>query len=149
MEDLSLHILDVVENSIAAGASKIEIKITEDQATDLLVIEIKDDGRGMDKETLAKVLDPFYTTRTTRRVGMGLSLLAQASEECNGKFEINSKIGEGTEIKASFKYSHIDRKPMGDLKSTFIILITSYPEVNFVYAHQDDDGCNILDSNDL
>ncbi len=149
MEDLSLHILDVVENSIVAGASKIEIKITEDQSADLLLIEIKDDGRGMNKEILDKVLDPFYTTRTTRKVGMGLSLLAQAAEESNGNFEIDSKVGEGTEIKASFQYSHIDRKPIGDLKSTFIILITSYPEVNFVYAHQDDDGCNILDSNDL
>ena len=72
---------------------------------------------------------------------MGLSLLAQAAKESNGSFEINSKVGKGTEIKAIFQYSHIDRKPMGDLKSTFIILITSYPEVNFVYAHQDDDGC--------
>ena len=149
MEDLSLHILDVVENSIAAGASKIEIKITEDQASDLLVIEIKDDGRGMDKETLDQVLDPFYTTRTTRRVGMGLSLLAQSAEESNGKFKIVSEVGKGTELKATFQYSHIDRKPMGDLKTTFITLLMSYPEINFIYIHKDDEGIDTLDSNDI
>jgi signal transduction histidine kinase len=149
MEELSLHILDVVENSIAADASKIQIYISEDMENDLLVIEIKDDGRGMDSKTLKKVLDPFYTTRTTRRVGMGLSLLAQSAEESNGRFDIKSEVGIGTEIKAIFQYSHIDRKPMGDLKSTFIALLTSYPEINFIYTHIDEDGTFILDSNDL
>ncbi|MBU4486045.1 MAG: ATP-binding protein [Candidatus Delongbacteria bacterium] len=149
MEDLSLHILDVVENSIEAGASKIEIKIIEDKSRDLLEIEIKDNGRGMSEETLSKVLDPFYTTRTTRRVGMGLSLLVQAAKDSNGNFEINSSVGVGTEVKASFQYSHIDRKPIGDLKSTFIILITSYPEINFIYIHQDEEGIDTLDSNKI
>ncbi len=149
MEDLSLHILDVVENSVAAGASKVEILIDENISENLLVIEIKDDGRGMSEEILKKVLDPFYTTRTTRRVGMGLSLLAQASEESNGEFNIDSKVGEGTKVKATFQYDHIDRKPMGDLKSTFIALLTSYPEINFVYIHKDAEGTDILDSNDL
>lgn len=149
MEDLSLHILDVVENSIAAGASKIEISIVEDVAENILLVEIKDDGRGMSSEILKKVLDPFYTTRTTRRVGMGLSLLSQSAEESNGKFEITSEEGAGTEIKATFQYDHIDRKPMGDLKSTFIALLTSYPDVNFVYKHIDEEGEFFLDSNDL
>ena len=94
MEDLSLHILDVVENSIEANASKITIKIIEQKSKDLLVIEINDNGRGMNKKIINKVLDPFYTTRTTRKVGLGLSLLAQASRESNGNFEINSKIGD-------------------------------------------------------
>jgi K+-sensing histidine kinase KdpD len=149
MEDLSLHILDVVENSIEAAASKIEIRITEVKSRDLLVIEIKDNGRGMSEETLSKVLDPFYTTRTTRRVGMGLSLLSQAAKESNGSFEISSVIGEGTEVKASFQYSHIDRKPMGDIKSTLISLMISYPEINIIFVHQDDDGTDTLDSNQL
>lgn len=149
MEDLSLHILDVVENSIAAGASKIEILITEDQAENLLVVEINDNGRGMSQEILDKVLDPFYTTRTTRRVGMGLSLLAQSAEESNGKFEISSKEGSGTAVKATFQYDHIDRKPLGDLKSTFIALLTSYPDINFVYSHTDEEGEFVLDTNDL
>jgi len=149
MEDLSLHILDVAENSIQASATKIEIMITEDKSKDLLVIRIKDNGRGMSEETLCKVLDPFYTTRTTRRVGMGLSLLSQAAKESNGSFEINSVIGEGTEVKASFQYSHIDRKPMGDIKSTLISLMISYPEINIIFVHQDEDGTDIIDSNQL
>lgn len=149
MEDLSLHILDVAENSIQASATKIEIMITEDKSKDLLVIEIKDNGRGMSEETLCKVLDPFYTTRTTRRVGMGLSLLSQAAKESNGSFEINSVIGEGTEVKASFQYSHIDRKPMGDIKSTLISLMISYPEINIIFVHQDEDGTDTLDSSQL
>ncbi|HHE38370.1 MAG TPA: ATP-binding protein, partial [Candidatus Cloacimonetes bacterium] len=122
MEDLSLHILDVVENSITANASKIIIKIREEKEKDLLVIEIKDNGKGMNEETVKKVLDPFYTTRTTRRVGLGLSLLQQAAKESNGDFEINSKPGVGTEIKASFQDSHIDRKPIGDMNSTIVTL---------------------------
>lgn len=149
MEDLSLHILDVVENSIEANASKIEIKIFEKEKKDLLVVEIKDNGRGMNKETINKVLDPFYTTRTTRRVGMGLSLLAQSSKESNGNFEINSEIGIGTNVKATFQYSHIDRKPIGDMKNTLITLMISHPEINFVYEHQDEKESFTLDSNKL
>jgi K+-sensing histidine kinase KdpD len=149
MEDLSLHILDVVENSIEANASKIEIKIVEKKKKDLLAIEIKDNGKGMNKETIKKVLDPFYTTRTTRRVGMGLSLLAQAARESNGNFEINSKVGVGTEVKANFQYSHIDRKPIGDMKNTLITLMVSHPEINFVYEHQDEEENYVLDSNEI
>jgi K+-sensing histidine kinase KdpD len=149
MEDLSLHILDVVENSIEADASKIEIKIMEKKNKDLLTVEIKDNGRGMNKETVNKVLDPFYTTRTTRRVGMGLSLLAQATRDSNGDFEINSKVGRGTEVKATFQYSHIDRKPIGDMKNTLITLMVSYPEINFIYEHQDEGGNYILDSKEI
>ena len=149
MEDLSLHILDVVENSIEANASKIEIKIVENKNNDLFAIEIKDNGNGMNEKTINKVLDPFYTTRTTRRVGMGLSLLAQAAKESNGTFEINSKVNLGTEIKASFQNSHIDRKPIGDMKNTLITLMISHPEINFVYEYQDDNENFILDSEEI
>ncbi len=149
MEDLSLHILDVVENSIEANASKIRIKIIEEKSKDLLAIEIKDNGRGMNTETINKVLDPFYTTRTTRKVGMGLSLLAQAAEESNGNFEINSKVGEGTEVKATFQYSHIDRKPIGNMNDTIVTLIISHPEINFIYEYQNEKENYILDSNEI
>ncbi|MBC8415214.1 MAG: ATP-binding protein [Candidatus Cloacimonetes bacterium] len=149
MEDLSLHILDVVENSIEANASKIKIKIIEEKSKDLLVIEIKDNGRGMNKETINKVLDPFYTTRTTRKVGLGLSLLAQAAKESNGDFEINSKPGVGTEVKASFQYSHIDRKPIGNMNDTIVTLIISHPEINFIYEYQDEEENYILDSKEI
>jgi len=149
MEDLSLHILDVVENSIEANASKIVIKIIEEKSKDSLVIEIKDNGRGMNRETINKVLDPFYTTRTTRKVGMGLSLLAQAARESNGDFEIYSKVGEGTEVKATFQYSHIDRKPIGNMNDTIVTLIISHPEINFIYEYQNEKENYILDSKEI
>ena len=136
MEDLSLHILDIAENSISASAKRIEIRIDEDQTNDLLTIEIKDDGKGMDKQTLQKVLDPFFTTRTTRRVGLGLSLLAQATRESNGKIELDSKPGGGTKIKASFRFSHLDRKPMGDIDETLRTLVIGHPEIDFLYEHK-------------
>ncbi|MCK4307443.1 sensor histidine kinase [candidate division WOR-3 bacterium] len=136
MEDLSLHILDIVENSIGAKASRIKIKVNEDMKRNLLTIEIKDNGEGMDKETIKKVLDPFYTTRTTRRVGLGLSLLAQATKESEGNIKIKSIIGKGTSVKAIFQYNHIDRKPLGDIEKTLTTLIVGNPEINFIYEHR-------------
>ncbi|MHC4243943.1 MAG: ATP-binding protein, partial [Planctomycetota bacterium] len=108
MEDLSLHILDIAENSINGSARTIEIIIDEDRDKDLLTIEIKDDGKGMDQKTLKKALDPFFTTRKTRRVGLGLSFLAQAAEESGGKIELKSIPDEGTTVRATFRLSHPD-----------------------------------------
>ena len=139
MEDLSLHILDVAENSIIAGAKNIEILIDENSEKDLLTIEIIDDGSGMDKEMTEKITDPFVTTRTTRRVGLGIPLLKESAEDTNGKLEIMSEKGLGTKIKATFQYSHIDRKPLGDIKETLISLIIGNPEINFKYIHKHND----------
>ncbi len=131
-----MHILDIAENSISASAKRIEIRIDEDQTKDLLTIEIKDDGKGMDEQTLQKVLDPFYTTRTTRRVGLGLSLLAQATRESDGTIELDSKPGIGTTIKANFRFSHLDRKPMGDIDETIRTLVVGHPGIDFLYEHK-------------
>lgn len=136
MEDLSLHILDIAENSISASAKRIEIRIDEDETNDLLTIEIKDDGKGMDEQSLQKVLDPFFTTRTTRRVGLGLSLLAQAARETDGTIELDSKNGEGTTVKASFRFSHPDRKPMGDIDETLRTLVVGHSGIDFLYEHK-------------
>jgi K+-sensing histidine kinase KdpD len=136
LEDLSLHILDIAENSIAANASRIEIKVIEDVKNDSLTIEITDNGKGMDEETVKHVLDPFFTTRTTRRVGLGLPFLAQAARESGGDIEIKSSPGRGTKVKATFQYSHIDRKPLGDLEGTLTTLIAGNPRIDFVYEHQ-------------
>ena len=136
MEDLSLHILDIVENSIIAKASTIRIKVVEDMEKDLLTIEIRDNGQGMDEETVKKVLDPFFTTRTTRKVGLGLSLLGQAARESGGNIEIESEPGRGTRVEATFGYSHIDRKPLGNMEATLTTLIVGNPEVDFIYEHK-------------
>jgi len=136
MEDLSLHILDIVENSVAAQAGKIEIRITEDKKKDLISVEVIDNGIGMDKETVKKVLDPFYTSKTVRRFGLGLPLLSEAAKAANGRFSIKSKIKEGTKIKADFQYSHIDRQPLGDIGQTIITLVMGNPEIDLIYVHK-------------
>lgn len=136
MEDLSLHLLDIVENSIAAQAKNIRILIREDRTNDLFSLEIIDDGRGMDRDSLNKALDPFFTTKTTRRFGFGLSLLAQAAEDANGRFSIESAPGQGTGIRAVFQASHIDMKPLGDIPQTMVTLIMGNPLVHFYYSHK-------------
>lgn len=146
MEDLSLHILDIVENSIRAHAKKIEIRIIEEKKKDLLTIEINDDGKGMDEKTLKDVLDPFFTTKNTRKVGLGLSLLAQSAEESGGSIKIESKPGQGTKVKATFGYSHIDRKPLGDVHESLKVLITANPDIDFIYEYQKDNANYHLDT---
>lgn len=136
MEDLSLHILDIVENSIRAKASRIMIKVMEDIEKDFLTIEIRDNGQGIDEETIKKVLDPFFTTKTTRKVGLGLPLLSQAARESGGDVQIESEVGRGTRVKATFGYSHIDRKPLGNMEATLRALIAGNPEIDFIYEHK-------------
>ncbi len=146
MEDLSLHILDVAENCITANASRIEIKITEDIEQNLLIVEINDNGTGMSKKLLKNATDPFHTTRTTRKVGLGIPLLAQSAKEGNGAINVKSEIGKGTSIKATFQHDHIDRKPLGDIEQTIIILIMSNPEIDFLFEHKKNDALYILDT---
>jgi signal transduction histidine kinase len=135
MEDLSLHILDIAENSVAAKADKIEIRISEDKEKDLLSVEVTDNGEGMDKETLEKALDPFYTSKTVRRFGFGLSILSEAAKAANGHLSVQSQKGKGTRIKADFQHSHIDRQPLGDIGQTIITLIVGNPEIDFIFEH--------------
>lgn len=146
MEDLSLHILDIAENSVSAGATKVEIVITEDVENDLLTVEINDNGKGMDEETLRKVYDPFFTTKTTRRVGLGIPLLAAAAREAGGNIEVNSKKGCGTGIRATFKFSHIDRKPLGNIQETLKTLIIAYPDVDFVFEYRSGNNVTRFDT---
>ena len=115
MRELSLNVLDIAQNSIAAGASLTEITVEEDTAADRVVIIVKDDGRGMTPEQVRRVSDPFYTTRTTRKVGMGIPLFRMAAEMAGGGLTIDSTPGVGTTVTASFVRSHIDRMPLGDM----------------------------------
>ncbi|MDH5466758.1 MAG: ATP-binding protein [Candidatus Aminicenantes bacterium] len=146
MEDLSLHILDIAENSIAANADTIEITISEDERKDSLSIEIKDNGMGMDEKKVKKALDPFYTTKTTRRFGLGLPLLSESAKAASGNLTIKSRPGEGTQIKADFQYSHIDRKPLGDMSQTILTLVMGNPEIDFVYTHNKNSQTYCLDT---
>jgi anti-sigma regulatory factor (Ser/Thr protein kinase) len=140
MEDLSLHVLDIAENSIAAGASHVEIRVRESRREDRLSIEIFDDGRGMSADILQKTTDPFFTTRSTRRVGLGLSLFEQAAKRAGGEFKIASCPGAGTKVTGVFQYSHVDRQPLGDMDQTLLALVVGNPQIEFTYLHQADDS---------
>jgi hypothetical protein len=138
MEDLSLHILDIAENSVAAQASRIEIRLVEDKKLDVLSIELIDNGVGMDEDTRKKALDPFFTSKKVRRFGLGLSLLSESAREANGHLTIRSKEGKGTRVKAVFQHSHIDRRPLGNIGQTLLTLIIGNPDVDFLYVHKKD-----------
>jgi anti-sigma regulatory factor (Ser/Thr protein kinase) len=122
MRELSLHILDIAQNSLSAGAKRVFLRICADTAADTLAVVIEDDGRGMDAEFLRRVTDPFSTTRTTRKVGMGLPLYKQAAEDTGGSFSIESEKGKGTAVTAVFKLSSVDRAPLGDIADTLAAL---------------------------
>lgn len=138
MQDLSLHILDIAENSIRAGAKAVEIRIKEDLKRDYLEIEIQDDGYGMEPSLLEKAIDPFFTTKSVRKVGLGLSLFKEAARIAGGDLVLHSEPGQGTKVKATFQHSHIDRKPLGDMAKTLITLIIGNREVHFQYFHRKD-----------
>lgn len=140
MQELSLNILDVAQNSVKARASLITIAVDEDAAADLLRIAITDNGCGMTPEVLAQVTDPFYTTRTTRKVGLGVPLLKMGCEMTGGSFSIESEPGKGTAVLAQLGLSHIDRSPLGDICSTIVSLIQCNPDIDFVYTHRTEKG---------
>jgi len=131
-----LHILDVVENSLRASAKLVEVRVVEDAKNDVLVLVVKDDGDGMGRRTLDRAADPFFTTKGDKRVGLGLSLLAQAARETGGELRVESGPGAGTEVRVTFGYSHPDRKPLGDLAATIEALVLGNPDVDFVYEHE-------------
>jgi hypothetical protein len=149
MKELSLHILDIARNSIVAGADHIRIAIIEDTKKDELIIKIKDDGKGMDPETVKNVVDPFYTTRTTRKVGLGVPMFKANAEACDGSFDITSELGVGTELVAKFKHSHIDRVPLGNMADTIITIINGDDNIDLLYTHEMNGEKFILNTKDI
>jgi anti-sigma regulatory factor (Ser/Thr protein kinase) len=144
LRELALHILDIAENSISAGADQIKISVCEHFDDDRLVISIEDNGKGMDQETLTRITDPFITSRTTRKVGLGIPFLKAAAEICDGTFDIQSTLGAGTTVQAAFKHSHIDRMPLGDISATLQTLIIGTPDVNWVFEYHVDENSFIF-----
>jgi hypothetical protein len=135
MHELSLHILDVMENSLEAAATLIEVIIDEDLAADWLTITVRDNGRGMSDEQLARVFDPFFTTRSTRHVGLGVPLFKAAAERCNGSLTITSQAGKGTTLQSIFQHSHIDRASLGNITGTLLAVILS-GQCDVYYVHR-------------
>ncbi len=149
MTELSLNVLDVANNSIRAGADLIEIKIQIQRETDILKIIIADNGCGMTKEQLQKVEDPFFTTRTTRKIGLGVPFFKMAALNTGGTFHIESETGTGTTVTAVFRISHIDRMPLGDINSTIHTLITLNTQIDFLYTYEFDGNQFMLDTREF
>ena len=149
MQELSLNILDVAQNSVRAGATLTEITVDEQPADDRLTISIRDNGCGMAPEQVRQVTDPFFTTRTTRRVGLGVPLLKMAAELTGGSLEITSEPGRGTSLRAVFGLNHIDRMPLGDMSGTIHTLIVYHPDTDFVYTYRYDAASFTLDTREL
>jgi anti-sigma regulatory factor (Ser/Thr protein kinase) len=134
VEDISLHVLDIAENSLRAGAKKIEIIMTRDAG--MLTIEVNDDGRGMDAATLAKVRDPFFTTKS-KKTGLGIPLLSQAAEQAGGTMTVESASGKGTKVVAVFQWNHVDRPPVGSMAATLLTLVAGHPDRQFIYEERE------------
>ena len=148
MKDLSMHILDIVRNSVEADANDIFVSMKID-AGDVLTIHIEDNGRGMSPEMVKNVTDPFVTTRTTRKVGMGLSLIKMNAELTGGTLSIESKQGKGTKVLVTFNLSHIDCLPFGDLGSVFAMLLGGNPDYKFVFEFSANDDELSINSDEI
>ena len=148
MRELSLHVLDVLENSLAAGSTRVELIIVEDLVADRLHITIRDNGRGMSAEQVARVFDPFYTTRRTRHVGLGLPLFKAAAQRCAGDVTLESELGVGTTLYADFQHSHIDRAPLGDMTTTLTTFLLG-GTCDLVYRHRVDEREFALDTAEM
>ncbi len=146
MREIALHLLDIAENSVAANAKTVMLTVVEDTVADWLTVRVDDDGKGMDAATAAEVVDPFFTSRTTRKVGLGIPLLKEAAEACEGKLTLHSVVGEGTQITAEFRRSHIDRMPLGNLATTMYTLAIAYPKVRWILKYTIDDHMFRFDS---
>ncbi|MCI9575482.1 MAG: sensor histidine kinase [Clostridiales bacterium] len=147
MRELSLNVMDVAQNSVAADASLITVRVME--RGNRLTIEIQDNGKGMTEDQVSHVADPFFTTRTTRKVGLGVPLFKMQAEMTGGSFSIASHPGEGTAVKAEFVTSHVDMIPLGDMDATMLLLITCNPQRDFIYIRGKDGREFTLDTRQL
>lgn len=145
-----MHIMDILQNSTRAKATEITLEVLLDSAKDTLTLVFKDNGCGMSEETVQKVIDPFYTSRTTRKVGLGLPLLKQNSEMTGGSMNIQSKEGVGTTVTAVFGLTHLDTPPMGDLAGTIVLTISAYPDIRFIFHYKRNDEVDyVLDTDEV
>lgn len=149
MPEISLNILDIAQNSVKAGAKLVLIAVQADQTSDTLTVIIEDDGCGMSEEQLKAVTDPFFTTRTTRKVGLGVPFFKLAAELAGGSFDIASEKGKGTKVTAIFGLSNIDRMPLGDMCGTMHTLITMNGDIDFVFDYHVDDKGFVLDTREF
>jgi hypothetical protein len=149
MKELSLHILDIIQNSIVAEANFIEIELIDNKAENIYSISIKDNGKGMSAEMLANVTDPYCTSRTTRKVGLGIPLFKQNAERAGGYLTITSELGKGTLLKAVFQHDNLDRPMMGDISGVIILTVAANENIRFVYTHKTESGEYVFDTDEI
>ena len=140
MDELSQHILDLAYNSLEAGATSLAITIREDTAANVLEFIVRDNGRGIAAEDVPRVLDPFFTTKDRKRVGLGIPLLQEAVDRCDGFFEIEAQPLAGTTVRALFPHNHLDRAPLGDISSTISVILAGNRSLNLTYTHHYNGG---------
>ena len=149
MKNVALHILDLAQNSARAKAGKVKISIKEDPGKNSYLLSIEDDGEGMGEEHLQKAMDPFFTTRTTRKVGLGLSLIQQNVEQTGGRFSLSSVAGKGTLLEANFVMNHPDRLPLGDIDDVLVLLAVGLPQLRLIYDHTTPGGEYKFDTDEI
>ncbi len=149
MKELSQHILDIANNSISAGATLIEIRVDENEEKDEYLLTIKDNGKGIPADMLEKVCDPFVTSRTTRKVGLGLPLLKLNAERTGGYLSIESEVQKGTIVKAAFKHKSVDRPAIGDISGILTMLASTDPKIDVVYIHTNQSNEYIFDAREI
>ena len=149
MNDLALHLLDIVQNSITAGASLITILLDEQPAKGTLILSISDNGKGMTAEQLEQVTDPYFTSRTTRKVGLGIPLFKQSAEATGGQLLITSTVNVGTTTAALFGYHHIDRLPIGNMPNAIMLLVSANTEIDFTYTYRYNDKEYVFDTKEV
>jgi anti-sigma regulatory factor (Ser/Thr protein kinase) len=149
VEDLCFHLVDLVQNSVAAGARTIRLDIRESVTPGLLELEVTDDGHGMDRPTLRQVQDPFFTSKSFKKVGLGIPLLKASAQACGGDFRISSRPGRGTRVRARLQKSHVDCPPLGDLESTLLSMLASLEEVDLRFSYRSERGEFSLASDDI
>ncbi len=149
LPEIALNILDIAENSTRAGANLVTIRVIADPEADKLTVEIIDDGCGMNEEQVQRVTDPFFTTRTTRKVGLGVPFFKQEAELTGGSFSLKSEVGVGTDVTAVFGFSSVDRMPLGDIDATIMSLLCSHQDINFLYEYAYGDKSFTLDTREM
>ncbi len=146
MEDISLHILDIAENAVRAGAKKIEIIVSREAG--ILRVEVNDDGWGMDNATLARVRDPFFTTKR-KKTGLGIPLLSQAAEQAGGNVTVDSAPGRGTRVAVTFPWNHVDRPPVGSMADTLLTLIAGHSDREYIYEEREGEHSFRFDTGEI
>lgn len=149
VEDLCFHLLDLVQNSVAAGARNIHLSVVESGQRDRLTLEATDDGQGMDRQTLDKVQDPFFTSKSFKKVGLGIPLLKATAQLCRGDFRITSSVGRGTKVRARLQKSHVDCPPLGNLEETLLSLLVSLDRINIQFVYRSEKGKFAVASDDI